>query len=191
MNTLDMVKELADPDREGCTTWLYCDVRGYPTIGIGNLVASPAAAIALPFRDTFGATPTEDDKREAWKTVVGAFDKSHSAAFYKHLTTLRLTDDFVYQLAATRLERDFLPGIRKLCHDFDAWPETAQRAIVDMAYNLGVHGLSHFVNLLGACQAQDWAAAAHECHRSTCRDSRNAWTMTMFIDAEATKGSAE
>lgn len=189
MNTAKMVQELAAPDREGCTNWLYCDSRGFPTTGIGNLVASADAAVLLPWHHLgSGLDATDEDKRAGWKTVVDAFIKGRSATAYRSMTTLRLTAEYVYQLAATRIEREFVPGIRRLCHDFDEWPEPAQMAIVDMAYNLGLHGLSHFVNFLGACQARDWATAARECHRATCRESRNEWTKRMFEDAEAMKG---
>lgn len=187
MNARDFIDDIAQ--FEGCTTWLYCDSRGFPTIGIGNLVANAEAAVALPLATATGASATDEEKREAWTVVVSAYAKGHSAEFYRHLTTLRITEAFAFELCAQRIESDFLPGIRKLCHDFDRWPAPAQKAILDMAYNLGIHGLSYFVNLLSACQAQDWAAAAHECHRSTCRESRNLWTAQMFIDAAAaTKG---
>jgi GH24 family phage-related lysozyme (muramidase) len=52
-----------------------------------------------------------------------------------------------------------------------------------MAYNLGVGGLSRFQELLKACDRGDWAAAAEECHRRTCRDERNEWTRELFIEA--------
>lgn len=187
MNARDFVDDIAQ--FEGVTTWLYCDVRGFPTIGVGNLVANADAAIKLPLAGAAGTSATDEEKRVAWTTVVNAFAKGHSAEFYRHLTTLRITEEFAFELCAQRIESDFMPGIRKLCHDFDQWSEPAQRAILDMAYNLGIRGLSHFVNLLSACQAHDWAAAAHECHRATCRDSRNAWTAQQFIDAEVMKGS--
>jgi GH24 family phage-related lysozyme (muramidase) len=183
MNVKAMVEELADPNREGCTTWLYCDSRGLPTVGIGNLVASPKDCAALPFAHPSGTPATEDEKRDLWKAVVNAFEKGEGAGFYRTLSTLAISRAFAYELAAKRIERDFIPGIKRLCHEFDEWPEQAQRAIVDMAYNLGIGGLSHFVNFLGACQSRDWATAAKECHRATCRKSRNDWTEQMLVAA--------
>lgn len=172
---------------EGCTTWLYCDTRGFVTIGIGNLVSSPDACAKLPLVGADESPASDEAKRAAWACVTDAFTSEKSAEFYRHLTVERLPLSEAQALVAQRLELEFIPGIRQLCHDFDAWPLPARKAIVDMAYNLGIGGLAKFHNLISACQNQDWAAAAHECHRSTSRDSRNAWTMTQFIDADVSQ----
>ena len=183
MNVADYFDDLEE--HEGCTTWLYCDGRGYVTVGIGNLVASPEQCAAYPFAHKDGSPATPEEKASAWAAVNDAFDKTRSAVYYTHASDLRLTTAFVRELVGKRLENEFIPGIRKLCHDFDAWPLPARRAIVDMAYNLGVGGLAKFHHLISACQARDWAGAAAQCHRATCRDMRNAWTMQCFIDAAA------
>jgi GH24 family phage-related lysozyme (muramidase) len=52
-----------------------------------------------------------------------------------------------------------------------------------MAYNLGVKGLKEFTHLVQSANAQQWAAAARECHRKTCRASRNEWTQNQFEKA--------
>ncbi len=52
-----------------------------------------------------------------------------------------------------------------------------------MAYNLGVGGLGRFSNMLHACERGDFAAAADECHRRTCRDDRNEATRELFLAA--------
>lgn len=169
---------------EGMTTWMYCDVRGFVTIGIGNLVKTPDAAAALPFHHLGnGSDATDEEKRASWAFVNDAFTKGKSAHYYRSLTSLRLTEAFAIELAEQRLEEDFLPGIKRLMHDFEEYPLPARRALVDMAYNLGVGGLAHFHNMISACLERDWATAAKECHRSTSRESRNAWTSQMFIDA--------
>ena len=168
---------------EGCTTWLYCDVRGFVTVGIGNLVSSPDACAALPFRHMDGSAASRDEKLGAYVRVQDSFDKAHSAEFYRGLCDLRLTTEFVRDLVASRLANDFLPGIVRLCSGFAGFPQPARRALVDMAYNLGVHGLGMFPHMLAACNAGDWEMAAGQCHRSSCRDSRNAWTAQCFIDA--------
>jgi GH24 family phage-related lysozyme (muramidase) len=173
---------------EGFTTWLYCDVRGLVTVGIGNLVASPQACAELPFQRHDGTGATLDEKCDAWMRVHNAFDKSKAAIYYQAFSDVRLTEDFVRSLVSQRLEREFLPGIVRLCPRFETFPLPARRALVDMAYNLGVGGLGMFSHMLAACNAGDWEMAANQCHRSTCRESRNAWTAQMFIDADVTKG---
>ena len=175
---------------EGCTTWLYCDVRGLVTVGIGNLVASPQACAELPFHLRDGLAATDEAKADAWARVHRAFDKHKSAAYYKAFSDMRLGVGYVRSLVAHRLETEFLPGIARLCPTFAEFPLPARRALVDMAYNLGVGVLGMFPHMLAACNEWDWAMAADQCHRSTCRESRNAWTATMFVDADATKGIA-
>ena len=175
MNVNDYFDDLQA--HEGCTTWLYCDSRGYATVGIGNLVASADACAALPWTGT-------DDPRAAYAAVLNAFGPTKPGALaYRSISDLRLSVDFVVGLVSKRLETEFVPGIVGLCPAFDSFPLPARRALVDMAYNLGVHGLSKFPTMLAACNAGDWATAAVQGHRSTCRDSRNAWTAQMFTDA--------
>ena len=177
---------------EGCTTWMYADTRGLVTIGIGNLVENTDACAALPFvhalllPDGSPAPPvTEDDKRNAYCKVLNAFDSPKSANAYRFVTDLRLTQAFVAELVAQRLEAEFYPGLLRLCPGFDGFPLPARRALVDMAYNLGIGGLGKFPHLLTACNAGDWAEAARQCHRSSCRETRNIWTAQCFVDASA------
>ena len=173
---------------EACCPWLYCDSRGFVTTGIGNLVADEAACAALPFFRRDGSSANADEKSAAWQAVHAAFDQRKSAAYYLPVSSLRLPQSFIRDLVGTRLASDFLPGIKRLCPNFDTFPAPARRALVDMAYNLGVHGLGMFPHLLAACNDGNWDMAAAQCHRSTCRDTRNAWTSQMFIDAEVTPG---
>ena len=184
-NTSDYFDDLQA--HEGCCTWLYCDSRGYVTTGIGNLVADADACASLPWQHALsnvGGSPApvpDEPKRTAYANVLNAFGPTKpSAMSYRSISDLRLTLDFVVGLVEQRLEAEFIPGIQELCPSFDEFPLPARRALVDMAYNLGVHGLSHFNLMLTACNARDWATAARQCHRSTCRDSRNDWTAQMF-----------
>ena len=127
---------------------------------------------------------TDDEKRMLYARVVNAFgDVKPAASAYRLLSNLRLELDFVIGLVGQRLASEFIPGIVRICPGFDGFPLPARRAIVDMAYNLGIGGLARFPHMLAACNAGDWATAAAQCHRSTCRDSRNVWTSQMFVDA--------
>lgn len=173
---------------EGCTTWLYCDSRGYATVGIGNLVASPDACKGHPWQhQPSGAAALPGEAETLWSKVVDAYNPTFSAEAYRGCSDLSLSQDYVRGLVASRLTNDFIPGIIRICPGFDSMPLPARRALVDMAYNLGVHGLGMFPHMLAAVNAGDWEMAASQCHRSTCRESRNAWTATMFIDASVTR----
>jgi len=188
MNVADYFDDLVA--HEGCVPWMYCDSRGFVTVGIGNLVSSPAIAATLPFRHVNGEGALPTERETAWARVNDAYKPNRSAAAYREVTDLRLSQDFMRDLVASRLAGEFIPGIQRLCPGFDTMPLPARRALVDMAYNLGVHGLAMFPHMLAAVNAGDWEMAANQCHRSTCRDTRNAWTAQMFVDAAIAAGVA-
>jgi GH24 family phage-related lysozyme (muramidase) len=168
---------------EGKFPFMYIDTRGYVTVGVGNLVASAATAVSLPFVQRNTGTPaTAAQKIVAFNRIRGK-PAARRARYYKAFTKLDLPDASIKTLALSRLRTEFLPGLRGIFPRFDEFPLPARRALVDMAYNLGVTGLKKFTHLVRSANAQHWAAAARECHRSTCRASRNEWTQQQFEQA--------
>jgi len=196
MDIEKIVERLAGPDFEGYADWPYCDSRGLVTVGIGNMLPSPEACAGLPFHHLgSGEDATDEEKSAGWTTVLNHFTKGASANAYRPLTTLRLTRDVVYSLATRRIQEDFIPALRKRFPDFDNYPDQVQDALVDMDYNLGDGKLGSAFDGPGcvfgpAVRRQDWATCAEQCHRSTCRDSRNAWTAAMFRAAIAAESPA-
>jgi GH24 family phage-related lysozyme (muramidase) len=173
-------------EHEGYCTWPYLDTRGLMTTGIGNLVEDPEAFLALPWRHIDASQlATRAEKLEAYKAVKAVFEPNKPARAYRAVCDLRLADDDVCDLTNERIEREFLPGIRKLLADFDDMPEPAKRGIMDMAYNLGVHGLSKFTHFLEACRFSNWKEAAKQCRVSSSRESRNQWRIEQFEAAAA------
>jgi GH24 family phage-related lysozyme (muramidase) len=193
-------------EHEGCTTWLYCDRRGLVTVGLGNLVSTPGACVALPFaHKKTGLAATDEQKAAAWQAVKHAFDVKNvrPAMYYTPLTDLRLTRDFAYSLMGSRLKAEFLPALRHVCPGFDGFPEPARRALVDMIYSLGIGAFTpaHWPSLLAACNSipPNWAntlddgtcdpkSAAAQCHRNGGTETRNDWTAQCFIDAAMATG---
>jgi GH24 family phage-related lysozyme (muramidase) len=181
-NTIALATDLSR--WEGSTRHMYVDTRGHVTTGIGHLLRDANAAVALPWlhRST-GAPATPAEIRTAFARVA-AQPAGQQASHYERLSDLVLPPNMPRDLAGVRLHREFLPGIRRLCPNFDRYPQPAQRALVDMAYTLGVGGLGRFSNMLRACERGDFAAAGNECHRRTCRDDRNEATRELFMAAE-------
>ncbi len=168
---------------EGEYSFLYIDTRGFVTVGIGNLVGSAQAAAALPFvRRSDGKPATATEKIAAFNHVKGK-PAGRRARYYRIFTDLDLPEASIKTLALGRLRNEFIPGLEAMFPKFDDFPLPARRALVDMAYNLGVGGLRKFTKLVKSVNARDWAAAAKECHRSTCRASRNDWTRKQFEQA--------
>jgi GH24 family phage-related lysozyme (muramidase) len=170
---------------EGDTKYLYVDTRGFVTTGIGQLVKDAAAARELPFIDTRTGAPATAQQIDQAFAAVQQRPKGHTESWYATATHLRLPEETVRALAQSRLTNEFLPGLRRELPHFDSYPPSAQRALIDMAYNLGVGGVGRFHSLRAACEAGDWAQAAAECHRRTCRAERNDWTRDLFLQAGA------
>jgi GH24 family phage-related lysozyme (muramidase) len=192
-------------EHEGLCTFPYCDRKGYVTIGIGNLVATPAACQELPLIHTAsGIAATASEKATAWTAVKHAFDQVHikSAMFYAPLTDLRISQAYAAQLVAKRLNTEFFPALEKIFPGIEGFPRPARAALVDMIYSLGVGEFSPraWPHLIAACNAvpPNWAnriedgtpegkcdplSAAAQCHRDGGSEKRNTWTSQQFIDA--------
>jgi hypothetical protein len=157
------------------------------------LVRSPDHAASLPFYRPGGAPATVEQKRAAFVIVQGAFHKGLLANAYAPLADIRLSLDFCTLLLEQRLTGEFLPAIERAFPACDGWPLSARRAVVDMAYSLGINGLvAKYPRFMAACQTQDWEVAADECHRSREGEDpkrpdtwggRNAWARAMLLEA--------
>lgn len=166
---------------EGRYPYLYQDVKGYVTIGIGNLVKTEKTAIALPLMVGERAA-TKEEKIAAFNAVKAA-PKKMRAPNYAKFSIPRLSEAGLVELTESRLQNEFLPGLRNLYEGFDGFPAKAQTALLDMAWNMGVAKLEEFKNLGKAVSRRDWDAAARACHRKTCRPERNDWTANLFKTA--------
>ena len=124
--------------------------------------------------------------------------KSARAGYYKHATDLVLPEGCATDLATARLEKEFLPGLRRLFPGFDTYPQPAQRALVDMIYTLGEKGLARkFPTVVDACRAGRFDEAANHCHRKAHgnehrnSDARNDATRRLFIEASNLSASVQ
>jgi hypothetical protein len=173
---------------ESRTNYLYQDSADPPnvTIGVGCLVRSPVAAVELPFVAAPTGRPATDAEKSAEFARVSAMPGGRHAHYYQARPpslVLYLEDGEVTALAVSRLREVFLPGLRDTFQRFDAFPEPAQAALIDMAWNLGIAGLCKFQLFLGACNALDWPSAAQQCHVSSSRYTRNAWRAAKLLEA--------
>ena len=168
---------------EACRPHMYVDHRGFVATGAGHTLPTVYSAIALPWRHrASGVSATAAEIRRAFGRVraLGPRQKTLS---YRLASDLVLPAGVAGDLAIARIERDVLPGLRRLCPDFDRYPLPARRALVDMAFDLGPAALSRFRNLITACAARDFPTAANHCHRHGGRETRNAATRLLFLEA--------
>jgi type VI secretion system secreted protein VgrG len=168
---------------EGGCQHLYVDTYGNVATAVGHRLPNANAAIALPWRHRgTGVSATPSEIRAAFEQVRAQGPGLKSIA-YRFASDLVLAAGVAVDLAVTRVQREVLPGLRRLCPTFDRYPLPAQRALVDMAYDLGTRGLAKFRNLIAACKRGDFATAAEHCHRRTTRGIRNAATRNLFREA--------
>jgi len=152
---------------EGVVHWMYLDVRGLVTIGVGNLIDPIEAALALPFHSLAapGAVATEAQISAEWHRIKS--DPTLATRGYKaceSMTQLRLDDAAVDALIASRLAGNEASLKKKLAFaHFDTWPADAQLGLLSMAWALGAGGPSTFPHFSAACQTLDFATAAEEC----------------------------
>ena len=194
---------------EGNKPFMYLCSGGYVTTGIGNKLANAQEALALPWQHKatgLPATPAEirtafervhamtAEFRRADPKALNPFGAQH----YAKASDLVLPDGAANQLAVDRLEKDFLKGLRRLFPGFDGYPQPAQRALVDMAYTLGVSGLeTKFPRFVTACQEGKFANAAEHSDRKLKAiggrkgDERNVATRNLLLEAARLTSSVQ
>ncbi len=165
---------------EGAVPFMYRDTEGYVTVGIGNLVHDADQACTLPFMTAGYPSSHAEIQRDFLRVISLARGMAARAYRAPSEPRVELTDVGVSDLAVSRLRREFLPGLARICKGFDGFPGPAQAALVDMAWNVGMRGLETFGHMLAAVDRRDWKGAAESCHRLTSRPERNAWTADMF-----------
>jgi GH24 family phage-related lysozyme (muramidase) len=173
---------------EGSSGTLYLDTMGLVTVGVGNYLRSVADACRLPFQHVKAGRKATAPEIERAYQAVAAMRPGMAPTAYLRDPELRLLPDAIDELLSRRLEIEFLPGLVRQFQTFEDFPAPAQRALVDMAYGLGLAGLAKFVHLMAAVRSRDWLQAAQECNRRTARDERNAWTKARFKEAAGLVG---
>ncbi len=135
---------------EAFSDWVYLDTVGVPTIGIGLALQGEGDA------SWFG-----QEGIDAWKTVRESPTGMYFT-WYQHRSPWRadsakLEALFMYRLQATEnaLQKQF-PG-------WATWPQSAQIAIFDLAWNVGANITPHWPRLTAALKEQDWEEAALQC----------------------------
>lgn len=157
---------------EGAIPYMYLDVLGLVTVGVGNLIDPVTVATSLPFRfkqkpgiQTPGALATPEQIAEEWQKLKGDTSLAHKG----HLTCAPITDleldsTAIDGVIAERLARNesFLKR-QKPFKDFDNWPADGQLALLSMCWAMGPGGALNFHQFCSSCAKMDFKAAAAEC----------------------------
>ena len=179
---------------EGKVNWMYLDVKGLVTIGIGNLIDPVSLALPLPFVHDSDSSPASQSEIQAeWTKVKGNASLAQSGykAAGPPFTSLQLTDAAINQLVLAKLNQNEagLKGTAAFAN-FDSWPADAQLGLLSMAWAMGSgFALSGWPAFTAACASQNWAAAAQNCNISTTGNPgvvpRNTADVLLFNNAAA------
>jgi hypothetical protein len=186
---MTLVNSLADRliEEEQLVCWLYLDTSKPPvvTCGVGHALHTVDDALALPWDHP------ADQVRADWAAILAA-PPGRIARTYAWRTESRLPEAFVREL----LERDIADaraGWHRHFPHYDHFPAGPSEALDDLAFNLGPNwpvelraGIPVWPHLTAAVNAEDWPAAAANCHRRDVSDKRNADTAALFASASTT-----
>jgi GH24 family phage-related lysozyme (muramidase) len=178
---------------EGTINYMYLDIKGGLTTGIGNLIDSVAAAQALPWLvNGSNAAASAAQVATEWNKVKNAPGAAAGGARVTAppFTMLHLAPDAIQTLVTNKLNANAAAVKQNASFaSFDQWPADAQLGVMSMMWALG--GFSAFPTFAKACAAQDWATAAQQCHLQDSNNPgvapRNQADVLLFTNAAAVK----
>jgi hypothetical protein len=173
---------------EGRVPFMYLDVKGLVTTGIGNLIDSVAAAQALAWKNPDGSLCTPQQVADAWNAVKARQDmKLAGGGAFGPLTTIRLDDAAIDSLVASKMldNEGYL-----LAHypNFGKWPADAQLGLHSMAWAMGPNFVMPKFQVAVNSVRPDFKTAATESKMSETGNPglipRNAADFVLFSNAE-------
>ena len=175
---------------EGKLPFMYLDVKGLVTTGIGNLIDPIGAALSLPWVHTNGAPASQDEIRSAWNAVKARQDmKLRGGGAFAGVTDLRLTDDGIRQLVNDKLRANEAI-LRKRFPTYDNWPADAQLGLLSMAWAMGPNFRYPKFEAAVNALVPDFAAAAKESYINDANNPglrpRNVANESLFMAAADT-----
>jgi hypothetical protein len=159
---------------EGRVPYLYVDIKGLVTCGVGNLVDPINEALKLPWklgngdalpseiRADWEALKAEDHRRINDKDPKTVPLRQLHHKFAAPYTRVRLTDADINTLVISKLLANEA-FMRKALYRWDEFPADAQLACCSMAWALGPGFPATFKNFAKAVNDLDWLAAKASC----------------------------
>jgi GH24 family phage-related lysozyme (muramidase) len=145
---------------EGYVRWMYLDIKGLVTVGIGNLVDPEHLAVVLPFTDkATGQAATQSVIAAEWRMLKGTValaQRGHKAC--EAVTQLRLSDEAIGNLVRRRLVANERV-LKEIFPELESWPADGQLGVFSIAWAAGAALSQKFPNFTAACRRGDWPAA--------------------------------
>ena len=187
-------------DYEGKVGYMYLDVKGLVTVGVGHLIdpVNRATSLKFGYKGSPGSSASAGEVAAEWQLVKSRKDLApQGSAAFAPITKLELSDAGIEQMvlqAAGAIE-DYIKSnasARAYYADWDRWPADAQLGFLGVAWGgipLPQFGWHRFPE---ACKAQDWASAAKECRISSpIAAGRNEAHKRMFENAAQAKANGD
>lgn len=146
---------------EGRLHFMYLDIKGLVTTGVGNLIDPVAGALALPWKRADGTRATLNEIQEEWIAVKRLTKWAPmGGVIFGKVTKLRLTDEDVDRLVMHKLD-EMAAHIQRAHPCFASLPSDVQLAVLSMAWAAGP--AAHYPKFWACVEAGDYAGAATEC----------------------------
>ena len=147
---------------EGLTSWMYLDVKGLVTTGMGNLIDPLPAALTLPWRAAVGTLASPQDIRAEWTGIKNNVALAHQGAqAARAVATLHLDDAAIDAIILNKLvQNETILKAFQAFEDFGTWPADAQLGLLSMAWAMGPGFGPRFPHFSQSCAAKDFTNAA-------------------------------
>ena len=166
----DVVREVFyefNEPMEGAVPWLYQDVKGLVSIGVGILCDPIQLALNLPMVHADGTPASRSDIAAEWLRIknLPSNDRGQTAAQLGHLyakpyTRLRLTREGLEQTLFGKLNQ-MDQYLAKRFPEYNEWPADAQLGVLSLSWACGP--AFRFPKCESALRAKDFMTAAVEC----------------------------
>jgi len=175
---------------EGKLPFMYLDVKGLVTTGIGNLIDPVDSALSLPWVHPDGSPASQAEIRAAWNAVKARQDmKLRGGGAFGSVTNLRLTDDGIRQLVNGKLRANEAI-LKKRFPTYDNWPADAQLGLLSMAWAMGPNFRYPKFEAAVNALVPDFATAAKESYINDANNPglrpRNVANESLFMAAADT-----
>jgi GH24 family phage-related lysozyme (muramidase) len=178
---------------EGCIPWIYLDIKGLATVGLGCLIEPAAQAQALPFvwRGT-DRRATPDEITRDWVTIKRNRMLAHlGAGRARAYTNLELLPDGIEALAFHRLKLHEDYFVAHTFAAFSEYPADVQLGIHSMSWAMGCGFGPRFPKFVKRAINLNWEGCAAECRIKAIGNPglvpRNHANVRLFNAAAASK----
>jgi hypothetical protein len=170
---------------EGIVSHLYRDnaKEGNITCGVGCKLENLAQAQTVGFWNMSEGRPANPaEVARAW-TLVSGMKPGLKAESYRLEPNIALPDPEIRKLFDQRVDA-FFKDARSIYPDFDTYPRSARRGLLDMLFQLGATGLkTKFPTFNDAVKNRKWKVAAAEALTGG-NEERSTWRRSLFEYAQ-------